>query len=109
MQTLSRPPRAPERGHALDLPTWLAYAYSPLLPTLKRFKLVRRARRAPDPSDVLVPRGYVAEVVATGLTTPVHCTFDDRGSCYVFEGGHKVDTRPHPQGGYPQRPDEHVL
>src|SRR5437868_3037468 len=35
----------------------------------------------------------MAEVVATGLNTPVHCCFDDRGYCYVIEGGHKVDAK----------------
>jgi glucose/arabinose dehydrogenase len=32
--------------------------------------------------------------VATGFNTPVHCTFDDRGSCYVVECGHKVEAKP---------------
>jgi glucose/arabinose dehydrogenase len=80
---------------AVDLPSWLAYAYAPILPTLKKLTKVRRAGpRQHNPQDILLPRGYVAEVVATGFTTPVHCCFDDQGACFVIEGGHKVDARP---------------
>src|SRR5439155_11154457 len=82
-------------GSAVDLPSWLAYAYAPILPYLKRLITIRRAGpREHNPRDILLPRGYVAEVVATGLNTPVHCCFDDEGACYVIECGHKIDVRP---------------
>ena len=43
----------------------------------------------------MLPEGYVAEVVATGLTTPVHCTFAPDGTCYVTEAGyHRTEHRP---------------
>src|SRR5438552_8547478 len=70
-------------GSAVDLPSWLAYAYAPILPYLKRLITIRRAGpREHNPRDILLPRGYVAEVVATGLNTPVHCCFDDEGACW---------------------------
>ena len=80
---------------AIDLPSWLAYAYAPIVPYLKKFITVRRAGlRAYNPEDILLPQGYTAEVVATGFNTPVHCCFDDRGDCYVVECGHKVEAKP---------------
>jgi glucose/arabinose dehydrogenase len=80
---------------AIDLPSWLAYAYAPILPYLKKAITVRRAGpRAYNPQDILLPQGYTAEVVATGFSTPVHCCFDDEGACYVVECGHKVEARP---------------
>ena len=66
---------------AIDLPSWLAYAYAPILPYLKKIRIGRAGPRGHNPRDILVPRGYVAEVVATDLTTPVHCTFDTAGYC----------------------------
>ncbi len=82
----------PER--APDLPSWLAYMYAPILPYLKRIKVVRAGSRRCRPRDILLPSGYVAEVVATGLDAPVQCCFDDRGFCYVAECGHKIDAKP---------------
>ena len=80
---------------AIDLPSWLAYAYAPIVPYLKKLITVRRAgRRAHNPEDILLPGGYTAEVVATSFTTPVHCCFDEEGYCYVVECGHKVEVRP---------------
>lgn len=90
--------RPPEPKRAIDLDSLLAYAYAPLLPYLKRAKrtlgFARRAERGFNPRDILLPQGYTAEVVASGFSTPVHCTFDDQGACYVVEGGHKVEAKP---------------
>lgn len=79
---------------ALDLPSRLAYLYAPILPYLKWIKIVRKGARGHDPKDILVPRGYVVEVVATGLNAPVHCCFDEQGFCYVTEAGHKIASKP---------------
>src|SRR4051794_9413078 len=81
-------------SRALDLPSRLAYLSAPLLPYLKKVKIRRRGPRDHRPADILLPTGYVAEVVATGLNTPVHCCFDDAGFCYVSECGHKIDAKP---------------
>ena len=87
--------KEPGRRATIDLPSWLAYAYAPILPVLKRAIRLRRAgRRGHNPRDILLPQGYAAEVVTTGLNTPVHCCFDDRGFCYVIECGHKVEAKP---------------
>src|SRR5215213_10233148 len=83
-----------EPRRAIDLPSWLAYLYAPILPYIKRIKVARAGPRGHNPRDILLPAGYVAEVVAAGFNTPVHCTFDDRGYCYVVEGGHKVEAKP---------------
>ncbi|MBW3579178.1 MAG: PQQ-dependent sugar dehydrogenase [Actinobacteria bacterium] len=72
----------------------LGYLYAPLEPLIKRIALPRPGLRFHDPAHVLLPDGYVAEVVTTGLNAPVHCTFDDDGSCYVSECGHKIDSKP---------------
>ena len=32
--------------------------------------------------------------MATGFKTPVHCSFDERGFCYVTECGYKIESRP---------------
>ena len=85
--------RSSGRG-AIDLPSWLAYLYSPILPLLKNIKINREGPRDHNPADILLPEGYAAEVVATGFNAPVHCCFDDRGFCYVSEAGHKVDSKP---------------
>lgn len=87
---------ASEPGHHLApmLPDWLAYLYQPFLPLLKRIHIKREGERNPNPADILLPEGYVAEVVATGLSASVHCTFDGQGNCYVSETGHKVDSPP---------------
>jgi glucose/arabinose dehydrogenase len=81
-------------SRALDLPSRLAYITAPLLPYLKKIKITRRGPRDHRPADILLPAGYVAEVVATGLNAPVHCCFDDAGACYVSECGHKIDAKP---------------
>jgi glucose/arabinose dehydrogenase len=73
---------------------WLAYLYAPILPYLRRIKVIRAGPRGHNPRDILLPRGYVAEVVAAGFNAPVHCSFDEHGYCYVSEAGHKIDSRP---------------
>jgi hypothetical protein len=87
MVTTTAPPR-----RALDLPSRLAYAYAPITRALQKLHVTRAGERRPNPQDILLPDGYVAEVVATGFTTPVQCAFDDQGACYVCEAGHKADS-----------------
>jgi glucose/arabinose dehydrogenase len=72
----------------------LAYSTRPLYPLLRRVRIERRGPRNHVPKDILLPDGYVTEVVATGLTTPVHCTFGADGACYVTEAGYKAEQRP---------------
>jgi len=79
---------------AFRLPDYLAYLYQPIWPYLKKIKIHREGEQHPNPNDILLPEGYTAEVVATGLNTPTHCTFDDAGNCYVAESGHKIDSPP---------------
>lgn len=79
---------------APDLASWLAYLYSRLQPVTARFNIPRKRPRRYDPNDILLPEGFTAEVVATGLTAPVHCCFDPHGRCYVFESGHKTGIPP---------------
>ena len=81
-------------GFAPMLPDWLAYLYKPMLPLLKPIKIRREGPRGFNPRDILLPEGFVAEVVATGLNAPVHCSFDDAGNAYVAECGHKIDSPP---------------
>jgi glucose/arabinose dehydrogenase len=76
------------------LPDILPYLYKPFLPALKKIKIPREGPRDYNPEDVLLPEGYVAEVVASGFNAPVHCCFDDQGYCYVVESGHKIDATP---------------
>lgn len=73
---------------------WLSYIYQPLLPALKKIKIHRQGRRHLDPQDILLPEGYIAEVVATGFNAPVQCCFDEQGDCYVVESGHKIEAAP---------------
>ena len=61
---------------------------------MKKIKIHRQGRRQLNPQDILLPQGYVAEVVATGFNAPVHCCFDDAGACYVVESGHKIEVPP---------------
>src|ERR1044071_1217120 len=76
------------------IPDWLSYLSQPILPYLKKIKIHREGPRRYDPSDILLPEGYVAEVVASGFNAPVHCCFDEQGYCYVVESGHKIDAVP---------------
>ena len=77
------------------VPDWLSYLYQPILPFLKKtIKIRREGPRGYNPNDILLPQGYVAEVVASGFNAPDHCCFDDQGYCYVVESGHKIDDSP---------------
>lgn len=67
---------------------------TPVSRALQRLHVTRGGKRRTNPRDILLPEGYVAEVVATGFTAPVHCTFDDQSTCYICEAGHKTDTAP---------------
>ena len=79
---------------SVDVPSLLSTLYAPLQPIIKRLHLVRRGDRRYEPRDVLLPDGYAAEVVAKGLTAPVHACFAPDGSMYVTESGHKSDSPP---------------
>jgi glucose/arabinose dehydrogenase len=81
---------------ALDLPRALAWLTKPLLPLVERYgmKVPRRGPRGFIPSDILLPSGYRAELVASGLSAPVMTTFGPDGAAYVVESGHKVDDPP---------------
>ncbi len=83
-----------EPVQVIDLPSWLAYLYKPILPYLNAIKITRQGSPEHNPRDILLPEGYVAEIVATGFHSPVHCCFDGQGFCYVSESGHKIDSRP---------------
>ncbi|MBW3560739.1 MAG: PQQ-dependent sugar dehydrogenase [Proteobacteria bacterium] len=76
------------------LDSMLAYLYSVIGPVAKKIPITREGPRGYDPGDILVPEGYVTEVVATGFHSPVHCCFDEQGRCYVSEAGHKIDSKP---------------
>ena len=56
---------------------FLGYLYSPLERATKVMRAPRAGFRLPKPNHILLPEGYVAEVVATGFHEPVHCTFHD--------------------------------
>jgi glucose/arabinose dehydrogenase len=81
---------------AIDLPRALAWLSKPLMPLVERYgmKVPRRGSRSFEPRDILLPAGYRAEVVATGLSAPVMTTFGPDGAAYVVESGHKVDDPP---------------
>jgi glucose/arabinose dehydrogenase len=81
---------------AIDLPRALAWLTKPLMPLVERYgmKMPRRGPRGFEPADILLPEGYRAEVVATGLSAPVMTTFGPDGAAYVVESGHKVDDPP---------------
>ncbi len=83
---------APIRAPMMD--SLLGYLHASARPLLRHVKITREGPRGHDPSHILLPQGYVAEVVVTGLDAPVHCTFDDAGLCYVSESGHKIDSKP---------------
>lgn len=79
---------------APDLASWLSYLYSRLQPITQRVQIRRTTDRRYEPADVLLPEGFVAEAVVTGLTAPVHMSFGPDGRCFVFECGHKTTTPP---------------
>ncbi|MDQ3357396.1 MAG: PQQ-dependent sugar dehydrogenase [Actinomycetota bacterium] len=80
--------------HAPMIDSALAAIYAPLQPLTQRIHLHRRRTRRHRPGDVLVPEGFAVEVVAAGFNAPVHCCFDEQGSCYVIECGHKIEAKP---------------
>jgi glucose/arabinose dehydrogenase len=73
---------------------WMSYLYQPILPVLKKIHIRREGPRGYNPNDILLPQGYVAELVASGFNAPDHCCFDEDGYCYVVESGHKIDAVP---------------
>lgn len=77
-----------------NLHSRMAYGFRPAVSVLRHLTYRRRGTRRHDPADVLLPDGYVAEVVATGFTTPVHCSFGPDGACYVTECGYKTEVPP---------------
>ena len=79
---------------ALDLPSWLGYLTRPGAGLFRRANWPRRGRRRHRPGDILLPQGYVAEVVATELTSAVHVTFGPDGMAYVAEAGHHTADPP---------------
>ena len=80
--------------HAPMIDSMLGAMYAPVFPLVDKIHLNRSKHRAYDPTHVLVPDGYTAEVVASGFNAPVHCCFDDDGLAYVTECGHKSDSKP---------------
>src|SRR5919206_599372 len=74
--------------------TALAYVYAPLRPLLQRLNITREGRRLASVRDVLLPEGFVVEVVATDFNAPVQATFGPDGACYVSEAGYQIDTAP---------------
>jgi ferritin-like metal-binding protein YciE/glucose/arabinose dehydrogenase len=84
----------PKPASAPMMDTLLAYMHSAMRPVLDRIHIPHEGERGHNPDDILLPEGYVAEVVATGLNAPVHCCFDAQGYCYVSEAGHKIDSKP---------------
>jgi glucose/arabinose dehydrogenase len=80
--------------HAPMIDTLLGAQYAPLLPLTVRTHLHRWRPRRYRPDDVRVPEGYTVELVAKNFNEPVHCCFDEQGSCYVIECGHKIEAKP---------------
>ncbi|MFL5749558.1 MAG: PQQ-dependent sugar dehydrogenase [Chloroflexota bacterium] len=104
MTTTTRPPQHEDLDDRsqlrpdmpLDLPRYLAWLAKPAMPLVERWgmRVPRRGPRGYSPDDILLPEGYTAELVATGLSAPVMTTFGPDGACYVVECGHKVDDPP---------------
>jgi glucose/arabinose dehydrogenase len=88
----SRSQLLPRAG--LDVPAVLAQITKPFRGLFDRVTYKRHGRRPHHPGDILLPAGFTAEVVATGFNAPVQCTFDEAGTCYVTEAGHKSATGP---------------
>jgi len=83
-----------EPRKTIDLPSWLGTLYAPLAPLTQRIKIKRAGSPRHKPADILLPQGYVAELVAGNLNAPVHVCFDEAGAAYVSECGHKIESRP---------------
>jgi glucose/arabinose dehydrogenase len=60
----------------------------PVLPSAGGGQTTFEPPRRTDPSDVALPTGYRAEVVAEGLNLPTDVAFDDQGRLYVLEAGY---------------------
>ena len=76
------------------IPDALGYLYWAGRSLFRRIEVTHRGSRQPRPGDIHVPRGYEVDVVVTDLSAPVHCSFDDGGSCYVTEAGYRIDSPP---------------
>ena len=85
---MSLNPKAPR------IPDLLAALYQPILPLLKKIRVTRTGYRDCNPQDILVPKGFTVELVASGFNAPTHCCFDDQGYCYISETGHKINAKP---------------
>jgi glucose/arabinose dehydrogenase len=68
--------------------TVLLSACFPVLPSAGGGQTTFEPPRRTDPSDVALPPGYRAEVVAEGLNLPTDVAFDDQGRVYVLEAGY---------------------
>ena len=78
----------------VDVPTLLSVLYAPLQPIVQRINIVRRGSRRHAPSDILLPEGFTADLVAGGFSAPVHASFGPDGNAYVTESGHKSGSAP---------------
>lgn len=92
-------PTPPWRRRAPMPVNWLVYLAVLSKPVRRQIQklplqVFHKGPRHFNPRDILLPDGYVAEVVATGFNDPVHCSFDDQGFCYVVESGHKITAKP---------------
>ncbi|MBW3614374.1 MAG: hypothetical protein KY439_03575 [Actinobacteria bacterium] len=91
MPTRSRPARWVK---APMVPDALGYVWVAGRGILQRVNVARKGTRRPDPTDILLPEGYGAEVVASGFDEPVHCFFAPDGRCFITEGGYRIDSPP---------------
>ncbi|MFP5371163.1 MAG: PQQ-dependent sugar dehydrogenase [Actinomycetes bacterium] len=76
------------------VPDALGYVWVAGQGLLRHLNIERKGHRRPDPSDILLPTGYEADVVVTDLDEPVHLTFAPDGTCYLTEGGYRIDSPP---------------
>ena len=76
------------------VPDALGYVWVAGRGVFQRANIVRKGSRKPDPTDILLPDGFEAEVVATDFNEPVHATFGPDGACYVTEAGYRIDSPP---------------
>lgn len=100
-QSTGREPEAADQPpllapHAPMIDTLLAYLTAPLYPYTKKLPAIIPRRGVPphQPKDILVPQGYTVEVVAEGLSSSIHCSFDQAGHCYVAESGYATNSPP---------------
>lgn len=76
------------------VPDALGYTWVAGRRLLRRVNITHRGTRRPRPADIHVPEGFEVEVVATGFSAPVHCSFGPDGACYVTEAGYHIDSPP---------------